>query len=205
MHPYLTHLLEDIEKAKRPGFPDNNPYFSNYEPEEGNNPEVDSWEDETESDDSDTGNLPESEEKDFIPLDDDFEYADAEDEDLDETFAEVEQYVSGHPPPACFGDYCGLKVADFPPTEQLTEDDMIAVIRAYRKMGATWNIDFAFPENLPTVLHYNILVNTLNEKIMIMKNGFTGFDYCGGNPEGCIFGEYCGCLEYWREADSEKS
>jgi hypothetical protein len=121
-----------------------------------------------------------------------------------EHFAEVERYVSEDPSNS-FGDYCGLQVSDFPPAEQLTEDDMRIIIKAFEKMSTSWNIGFSFPETLPTDLHYKIMVNTLSEKTMLTKFGFVTFDYCSGSPDECIFGEYCNCLQYWQDDDLEKS
>jgi len=161
MHPYLIHLLEDIEKAKRPGYKEYDPFSKNLT-EEG------------------TG------------------FHESISDALDEHLMEMEKYVS-EDPPSTFGDYCGLKVSDFPPAEQLTEEDMQVVIEAFKKMSYTWNLDFSFPETLPTPLFYKIMVDTLEEKTWIVSSGTVSFDYCSGDPDGCIFGEYCNCLKYWQE------
>lgn len=193
MHPYITHLLEDIENAKRPCYSENQPLYSHYEAEENDEAPLEIKDDEVDGDDI----IPS-----FLSFD-----KDEDDEDIDadmaEHFAEVERFVS-EAPPNSFGDFCGLQVSDFPPAEQLTEDDMQIFIKAFEKMSFTWNITFSFPETLPTHLHYTIMVNTLSEKTMITKHGFVTFDYCSGSPDGCIFGEYCNCLQYWQEVDSEK-
>jgi hypothetical protein len=161
MHPYLIHLLEDIAKAKRPGYKEYDPIAYNYNDEEKDIDESNS-------------------------------------DSLDEYLMEMERYVS-EDPPSTFGDYCGLKVSDFPPSEQLTEEDMQVVIEAFKKMSYTWNLDFSFPETLPTPIFYKIMVDTLDEKTWIVSSGTVSFDYCSGNPEGCKFGEYCNCLKYWQE------
>ncbi len=201
MHPYVTHLLEDIENAKRPGFSDNQPFFSNVEPEDSYEANFNDWDGETESRDVDTIQ-PNEEANKSEDVNSSFNFFEDDDEDLDddlsEHFAEVERYVSEYPPNS-FGDYCGLKVTDFPPAEQLTVEDMQIIIEAFEKMSFTWNIGFSIPKTLPTYLHYKIMVNTLSEKTMLTKYGFVTFDYCSGCPEGCIFGEYCNCLKYWQE------
>jgi hypothetical protein len=161
MHPYLIHLLEDIEKAKRPGYKKYDPIAYK------------SSEEETDIDDADSNSL-------------------------DEHLMEMERFVS-EDPPSTFGDYCGLKASDFPPSEQLTEEDMQAVIAAFKKMSYTWNLDFSFPDKLPTPIYYKFMVETLDEKTWIVSSGTVSFDYCSGNPEGCKFGEYCNCLKYWQE------
>ena len=164
MHPYLIHLLEDIEHAKRTGHKEYDPF----------------------------GNSIESAESDY-------KYSDSD--SLEEHFKEVERYVS-EDPPATFGEICGLKVSDFPPAEQLTEEDMQIIINAFKKMSATWNHNFSFPETLPTQIFYKIMVDTLDEKTWIVNSGTVSFDYCSGNPDGCKFGEYCSCWKYWREQAS---
>jgi|LakMenE01Jun11ns_1017448.scaffolds.fasta_scaffold9557926_2 hypothetical protein len=172
MHPYLPHLLEDIENAKRDCPPEELPFLDS---------DLDSDLDA----DSDI-ELPGFEE---------------EEEDLEADFEEVERYVSGDYETHRFGDYCGLKAEDFPPPEQLSEEDMKLIIEKFKTMSFTWNINYSFPEALPLHLHYKIMINSLSEKTMIAKYGFITFDYCSGSPEGCIFGEYCSCLEYWKEDD----
>ncbi len=50
-----------------------------------------------------------------------------------EHFEEIERWIA-EDPPNFFGDYCGLKVADFPPAEQLSEEDMSIVCKVFKKM-----------------------------------------------------------------------
>jgi hypothetical protein len=111
---------------------------------------------------------------------------------------EVERFVS-EDPSATFGDYCGLRASDFPPAEQLSEQDMQWVIDAFKIMSYTWNLDFSFPDTLPTPLYYTFMVETLDEETWIVNTGFFSFDYCTGNKEGCKFEAYCSCLKYWQE------
>jgi hypothetical protein len=39
----------------------------------------------------------------------------------------------------------------------------------------------------------------LDTKTMIANSGFAGFDFCTGDPSGCVFKEYCSCLEHWND------
>lgn len=157
MHPYLTHLLQDIEKAKNPAYKEYVPFSNEDEQKEGE--------------------------------------AETDNTALETHFMEVERFVS-EDPPATFGDYCGLRASDFPPAEQLSEQDMQLVIDAFQKMSYTWNLDFSFPDTLPTPLYYTFMVETLEEHTWIVNNGFVSFDYCSGDPEECKFGAYCNCLNY---------
>ncbi len=98
-------------------------------------------------------------------------------------------------PPNTFGDYCGLKVEDFPPSEQLSDEDMKTVCKAFKKMMYSWNLDIDLPAKLPISIAYTMTVDTLNQKTAIVNEGFMTFDYCSGSPEGCAFKAYCPCID----------
>ena len=72
---------------------------------------------------------------------------------------------------------------------------MVLVIAAFKKMMASWNLDIYLPDKLPVSIAYSIVVDTLNQKTAIVDVGFVSFDYCSGSPEGCVFKEYCPCLD----------
>ena len=59
-----------------------------------------------------------------------------------------------------------------------------------------WNADVHFPKEVPLKFQYELLIDILDEDFMYMEYGMVGFDFCSGNPEGCRWGEYCGCLQY---------
>jgi hypothetical protein len=113
---------------------------------------------------------------------------------MEEHFEEIERWIA-EDPPNIFGDFCGLKVGDFPPAEQLSEEDMKIVCKAFKKMMFSWNLDIDLPDELPIPLAYSMTVDTLNQKTAIVNDGYMTFDYCSGSPEGCIFKEYCPCLK----------
>jgi hypothetical protein len=113
---------------------------------------------------------------------------------MEKHFEEIENWIA-QDPPNTFGDYCGLKVEDFPPSNQLSEDDMTTVCKAFNKMMSSWNLDIDLPENLPIHIAYSMTIDTLNQKTAIVNHGFMTFDYCSGSPEGCIFKEYCPCID----------
>ncbi|WP_373523630.1 hypothetical protein [Aquiflexum sp.] len=115
-------------------------------------------------------------------------------QNLEKHFEEIENWIS-HDPPNTFGDYFGLKVEDFPPPDQLSEDDMTTICKAFNKMMQSWNLDIELPDNLPIPIAYPMTVETLNEKTAIFNQGFMVFDYCSGSPEGCAFKEYCPCID----------
>lgn len=122
---------------------------------------------------------------------------------FEEEMEEIERWVSseGETP---LSRLTNLNKEDFPPPEQLTEKDMEAVLGAYDNMLATWNISVDYPEVMPTIDRYKFLRKTiLKDKVTPMSFGFVHLDYCTGNPEGCEWGKYCSCLDYYNELTDE--
>lgn len=114
---------------------------------------------------------------------------------IEEEFEAMERWLS-EVPTTTFGHYCGLKAAEFPPAEQLSEADMTLVLEAFKKMMFSWNLDIDLPKALPLSIAYTMTIDTLNQKTAIVSEGFMSFDYCSGSPKECVFKEYCSCLKY---------
>ncbi|WP_026450428.1 hypothetical protein [Aequorivita capsosiphonis] len=131
-------------------------------------------------------------------------YLDHEDDDLslEELFADVERYIAGKEEPT-FAYYCGLESIDFPPPEQLDDDDLKKVCKAFEQMMQTWNLSIALPDNLPLPFAYHLTVDMLNTKTNIPKTGMITFDFCSGYAPDCDLKSYCPCLEFWNECDDE--
>ncbi|MEO9144583.1 MAG: hypothetical protein ABI237_03420 [Ginsengibacter sp.] len=116
---------------------------------------------------------------------------------MEEYFEEIDKWVSREEPEHTFGYYCGLSWGNFPPAEQLADDEMILIRKAYEKMMFTWNQGIDLPEKLPVAFAYKMIVDSLNMKTTIVNSGGMHFDFCTGYAPGCVFKEYCPCLEYW--------
>jgi hypothetical protein len=116
---------------------------------------------------------------------------------FEEKMEDVEKWVEGDLNEHTFGYYCGLRSENFPPPEQLSTEEVELINEAFKHMLSTYNHDISLPENLPAKTAYPILVNTLNEKTFIPKDGFISFDYCSGYPPDCVFKEHCSCLNIW--------
>jgi hypothetical protein len=117
-------------------------------------------------------------------------------DDLEEALQESEQLVKEEKRPG-FEGYCGLKRESFPPGNQLSEGQLIQINDAFISMMKSWNLEVAFPDELPQPRRYELLMDILVRPVMIFKHGFYCFDFCTGNPEGCELGEYCSCLKYY--------
>jgi hypothetical protein len=115
-----------------------------------------------------------------------------------EELDKIERWATGPEPEHTFGYYCGLKVEDFPPAEQLSNHDLKRVCNAFRELLFLWNADISLPDALPLRLKYQFMVNTLNEGFTVVNSGSITFDYCSGYAPECPFKEYCPCLQSWK-------
>lgn len=122
---------------------------------------------------------------------------------FEEEMEEIEKWVKGEEPDYTFGYYCGLEAINFPPPEQLTDNEMKKVLKAFNRMMFSWNLDISLPEKLPISIAYKMTVDTLDSKTSIVNSGFMGFDFCTGYAPDCVFKEYCPCLEIWNRVDDE--
>lgn len=122
---------------------------------------------------------------------------------FEEEMEEIERWAEGEEHEHTFGYYCGLQVENFPPPEQLTTNEIEMINEAFTRMMLTYNLDADFPKALPAAITYSMLVNTLNGKTFIPKDGFVTFDYCSGYAPDCVFKEYCTCLKYWDSLPDE--
>lgn len=133
------------------------------------------------------------------------EFPDCEErkQDIEDYFEEIEKWINEEEeePEFTFSDYCGLNSENFPPPEQLSDEEMILICKALEKMMYTWNQLIDFPENLPAAFAYKLIVDTLNTKTNI--SSFMTFDFCNGYAPDCIFKEYCPCLEIWNEESDD--
>ncbi|PZX50192.1 hypothetical protein [Algoriphagus chordae] len=118
----------------------------------------------------------------------------SQEEDLEEALKESEKFVSQEKRFG-FEGYCGLKRESFPPKDQLSEAQLAQVTTAFVAMMKSWNLEVAFPDDLPQLRRYELLMGILVGPVMIFKHGYYCFDFCTGNPEGCELGEYCPCLK----------
>jgi hypothetical protein len=114
--------------------------------------------------------------------------------DLEQELEESERFIFYDREPL-FEVYCGLKRENFPPKDRLSEDQLTQVTVAFIKMMSSWSLFVDFPDDLPQLMRYELLLDILQKPVMISQYGFFGFDYCNGNPVGCELGEYCSCLK----------
>jgi len=122
---------------------------------------------------------------------------------FEEEMEEIEKWCEREDPENTFGYYCGLEAINFPPPEQLTDEEMKQVMEAFGQMMFSWNHGIDLPETLPIPFAYKMTVETLNTKTTIVNSGMMSFDFCTGYAPDCVFKEYCPCLEIWNDGIDE--
>ncbi|MEO6722318.1 MAG: hypothetical protein ABIN67_18260 [Ferruginibacter sp.] len=96
-----------------------------------------------------------------------------------------------------------MDVINFPPPEQLKDTGIVMVLKAFKQMMFTWNLDIHLPLELPLPIAYTMTVDTLNSKTGIVNSGTMGFDFCTGYGPDCVFKQYFPCLKIWNEDDDK--
>lgn len=118
---------------------------------------------------------------------------------IEEEMLEIEKYISGDGEQS-LSYFTGLKKEHFPPSEQLSENDMRITLIAFDEMLKTWNAFIDYPENMPYSDRYDFLRNIVLEEGFTPTNyGFTHFDFCTGYAPDCAWGKYCHCRDVWNE------
>lgn len=118
---------------------------------------------------------------------------------FEEEMEEIERYVSGENEKS-LQYYTNLDKEHFPPSNQLSEEDMKIVLDAFLKMLLSHNISVDYPSEMPVKERYDFLINKiLNEKVTIVNSGLIHLDFCTGYAPGCDWGIYCPCKEFWDE------
>ena len=111
---------------------------------------------------------------------------------MEEHFAEVERFIN-EDPPHNLSYYCGLSPEQFPSEEQLTGEQVSAIVDEYLKMLGSWNIDTDIPLELSDRKAYTLLISLLHEHFHIDRWGISTWSFCECNPPACAYGEHCFC------------
>jgi hypothetical protein len=113
---------------------------------------------------------------------------------------EIENWVSGNLPPSSFAGQSNIDQNRFPAPDQLTEEEMEAVIAGIEGLFGSWNNSIDFREGMPTPLRYTLAVSLMAEDAFYVASGMIHHDFCTGYAPDCELGEYCGCKQYWKDA-----
>lgn len=120
---------------------------------------------------------------------------------FEEEMEAIEQWVSGVGEQA-LSYFTRLKKENFPPGEQLSQEEMNSVVKAFDRMLKTWNIHIDYPGNMPTDARYKFLRNNiLEERVAPVNSGSVHLDFCTGYAPDCQWGEYCSCRKFYNKTD----
>jgi len=118
---------------------------------------------------------------------------------FEEEMEAIENYAEGRNIPPILSIQCGLTTEQFPPEEQLEDEEIQGIIDAFSEMLHSRNIMMDLPVRVPLRKAYPLIVNLLNEEAWYFPTGFQHFDFCTGYAPDCELGEYCTCKEIWDE------
>ena len=96
---------------------------------------------------------------------------------IEQHLEEVERWIAGEDPEQEFAYYCGLQPEQFPPAEDLTGEQLLAISKSFKKLLFSWNLDVSLPESLPLPIAYPFLICTLKEKVQIVTDGFSVLNF----------------------------
>lgn len=109
----------------------------------------------------------------------------------------IENWVAGTDPPSSLGQHTGLTIEQFPSSDELTKEELLAIMDAFHEMLVSWNMQADFPSNLPPERAYPLLIGLLNEQAWFLPGGMLHHDFCTGYAPGCVLLEYCPCRKHW--------
>jgi len=119
-------------------------------------------------------------------------------ESVDEHFRDIDRWISGDAEHT-LSYYCGLEAGAFPPTDQLSDNEMKKVCDAFTAMLNSWNVELDLPDVLPLDRKYELMVGLLDHEFTPFNTGMFVFDFCTGYAPEYGLKEYCPCLEFWEE------
>ena len=130
----------------------------------------------------------------FEPIDDDAAFL--------KHIQEVEEYLEGPSTYApTFGEVCGLKRIQFPPSEQLKEAQLLRLCHHFTRLLDSFNIYYSLPDELPVKMKYDTILTLLDQQITIVEEGHIGVEFCDYEPDNCQFGEHCDCHKFLLDDD----
>jgi hypothetical protein len=118
---------------------------------------------------------------------------------LEESIDEIEAYF-GNPRSQFIYEIIGLSQEWFPPIEKLNKPQMQKINAGFEKCLQSWNIIVDLPKSFPVERKYQLLVNSLNRKVMMMRFGYFHLEFCDPGLDDCPLGpSHCSCQHYFND------
>ena len=116
--------------------------------------------------------------------------------ELEESLAEMEKFVHEKPVPTMYYHF-DLDPAQFPPADQLTDNDLDQLVLKICRLWASYNFTAVLPKKVPARVVYPILLKKMFKPTFVMNRGNIGVEFCYYEPKECPFGEeWCSCKEF---------
>ncbi len=92
-------------------------------------------------------------------------------------------------------DWTGIRKAQLPPDEQLTDEQILLLLEALKKMLDAYNWMFVLQIQVPERIQYRALRDNFDQEAIVKCWHMGFFELCKkGTPHGeCGLGEYCHC------------
>ena len=91
----------------------------------------------------------------------------------------------------------GLEKQEFPPIEKLNTKEIESLANALLELWEVFHFSPVFPEGLPAVYQYKLLVSHLDHKTTFVSMGTNNMEFCDYETENCPFpDEFCMCKDF---------
>ncbi len=92
----------------------------------------------------------------------------------------------------------GLGKEQFPPSEKLSEEQLIQMAAEFENLWNAYSFYADFPEGLPAQRRYELMRDYLDHPTQHWPGGWEHhFEFCDYDPANCPFGnEFCRCKDF---------
>jgi hypothetical protein len=89
----------------------------------------------------------------------------------------------------------GLEKEQFPPSEKLTNEQLVLMAAGFEKLWQAYSFEPGFPDGLPAKIRYDLMRDYLDYSTQHWPGGWVHhFEFCDYDPKNCPFGsEFCWC------------
>lgn len=94
-------------------------------------------------------------------------------------------------------EWTNIEIFAFPDVIELDGKEIQILNKAIRKVLKKLNVDIVdLPKDLPEELFYEIVSDYWDYPIQYLPSSGFDMEICSGNPQTCLYGEYCDCSKY---------
>ncbi len=95
------------------------------------------------------------------------------------------------------GSLFGIEKTAFPPLTKLNNNQLEQLVPEIERLWAKFNFYPVFPDNLPAIYRYKLLIDKWDEPMQYVTSGSMYIEFCEYETENCPFPkEYCMCTDF---------